>query len=79
MRELLMNKDVVLVLTGCIVPNCGDNLKINNCEERLKQYKKSIEWYYIIVKISEMRKIIQKIVSLHYGNSVVDIRNGSFA
>ena len=47
MRELLKNKDVVLVLTGCIVPNCGDNLKINNCEERLKQYKKSIEWYYI--------------------------------
>lgn len=46
MLELQENKDVVLVLTGCIIPNCNDTVKIRNTKERCAQYKRAIEWYY---------------------------------
>ena len=46
MLELQENKDVVLVLTGCIIPNYNDTVKIRNTKERCAQYKRAIEWYY---------------------------------
>lgn len=35
----------VLLLTGCVKPNCDDVLKLTDIEERKKQYIDSIYWY----------------------------------
>lgn len=41
----LSESDVVLVLTGCVIPNCNDGLIISDYNIRYSQYKKSIKWY----------------------------------
>lgn len=41
----LSESDVVLVLTGCVIPNCNDRLIISDYNIRYSQYKKSIKWY----------------------------------
>jgi len=37
--------DILLLLTGCIIPNCNDILKIKDVEIRKQQYITSINWY----------------------------------
>lgn len=37
--------NVVLLLTGCIVPNCNDCLKVKDIETRKQMYLESISWY----------------------------------
>lgn len=41
----LSNNEVILVLTGCIIPNCNDGLIVSNYNERYNQYLKAIRWY----------------------------------
>lgn len=40
-----MEQETILLLTGCINPNCNDILAINNVEQRKAMYIKSINWY----------------------------------
>lgn len=37
--------DVILILTGCIVPNCNDCLSVTDVETRKRMYIDSIRWY----------------------------------
>ena len=37
--------DVVLVLTGCVIPNCNCGLKVTDINIRKKHYYDSIRWY----------------------------------
>lgn len=40
-----MEQETILLLTGCINPNCNDILTIDNVEQRKAMYVKSINWY----------------------------------
>lgn len=37
--------DIVLILTGCVVPNCNDCLSVKDVETRKHMYIDSIRWY----------------------------------
>lgn len=37
--------DVILLLTGCIVPNVTDKLYYSDPEERQRQYVEALRWY----------------------------------
>lgn len=39
--------DVVLVLTGCVIPNCDCTLKVTDINIRRKHYCDSIRWYLV--------------------------------
>lgn len=38
-------KNMVLLLTGCVVPNSTDVLVVTDIEVRKRQYIETIEWY----------------------------------
>lgn len=39
------NNNVVLLLTGCVTPNCNDNLVVKDVDVRKEMYVRAIDWY----------------------------------
>lgn len=40
-----MKKNIVLLLTACVKPNCAESLSISNIEVRKKMYVDALNWY----------------------------------
>ena len=41
----IQERRIILILTGCINPNCNDILTLKDAEQRLQQYIEAINWY----------------------------------